>query len=77
MIELDNTNEYEKKDIVLSAVQFDNVLSSNSTYSSDCTAEGGIDLEKRRELKLFLKDLALKIIKETYEEHRKNSSPLH
>ena len=46
MIELDNTNEYEKKDIVLSAVQFDNVLSSNSTYSSDYTAEGGIDLKK-------------------------------
>ena len=77
MTELHNIENIVKKDIVLSAVQSENVLCSNFTFSPDCTAESGIDPEKRKQLKLLLKDIAKKIIKETYHEYRKNSPDLH
>ena len=77
MEELDSTKENVMEEVALSVVQFDDVLSSNSTFSVDCTTESGIDLEKKNLIKLFLRDIAKKIIKETYDEYTKDSSYLH
>lgn len=41
MKELDNTIEYIDRKLALSEVQFNNVLSSDYTYSVDCTSESG------------------------------------
>ncbi len=77
MKELDDTKkEYAEKQLVLSAVQCDYVSSSNDAYSSDCTAKSAINTEESKKLlKLLLKDLALKIIKDTYDEYSKKDSP--
>jgi hypothetical protein len=77
MKELHNTENNVKKDIALSAVQSANVLCSNSTFFPDCTADSGIELEKRARLKLLLKDIAKKAINETYEKYRENSLNIH
>jgi hypothetical protein len=49
-------------------------ISSSNEVSDSCPP---FDIEKRKQLKLLLKDIAKKIIKETYYEHRQNSSDLH
>jgi hypothetical protein len=59
MTELHNIDDNVKKDIVLSAVQSENVLCSNFTFSPDCTADSGIDFEENKnQVKLLLKDIA-------------------
>ena len=51
-------------------------LSSDGTFSTP-TSLGANDFTQKKELKLFLKNLALKILQETYDEHTKSSSNLH
>jgi hypothetical protein len=78
MTELHNIDDNVKKDIVLSAVQSENVLCSNFTFSPDCTADSGIDFEENKnQVKLLLKDIAKQIIREAYEEQKLNCSHLH
>jgi chromosome segregation and condensation protein ScpB len=77
MTELHNIDDNVKKDIVLSAVQSENVKLLHNTFS-DCTADSGIDFEENKnQVKLLLKDIAKQIIREVYEEQKSNCSHLH
>ena len=72
MNKLNNTVEYET-DLASSEVQCP-VLFSDNTKKHCTSLEGSEDEEK---LKLFLKSLALKIIKNNYEKYRENRFDIH